>query len=150
MIKIVVPISGGKDSQATMKLAIESYPVNQITGLFCDTKFEHPITYQHIELIKKKYGVKIETVSNGSVPEMIIKNNRFPDSIARFCTRDLKIKPSNDFYLTLAEKRATRPVRVEEALDKVFGALDLNCSIASKIPTLVLPPPVGNTQIPLA
>ena len=53
MIKVVVPISGGKDSQACLKLALQDYDKSQVMGLFCDTQFEHPFTYAHIILCGK-------------------------------------------------------------------------------------------------
>ena len=63
MIKIVIPISGGKDSQCCLKLALKEYKPSEILGLFCDTKFEHPITYKHIERMRRNlYGVKIHTI----------------------------------------------------------------------------------------
>jgi 3'-phosphoadenosine 5'-phosphosulfate sulfotransferase (PAPS reductase)/FAD synthetase len=104
MIKIVVPISGGKDSQACLKLALELYDKSEVIGLFCDTQFEHPLTYQHIENMRKLYGVKIETITAGSVPEQVLKNRRFPGGGARFCTDRLKIRPSRDFYKNFALK----------------------------------------------
>jgi len=104
-IKIVVPISGGKDSQACLKLALKQYDKSEVLGLFCDTKFEHPLTYRHIEWMEIVYGVKIETINNGSVYEQVIKNNRFPSGGARFCTDRLKIIPSKKFYKELAEKQ---------------------------------------------
>lgn len=104
MIKVIVPISGGKDSQACMKLALESHDKQELIGLFCDTRFEHPATYEHIETIKKLYGVKIETINNGSVVEQVHKHKRFPGGGARFCTEELKIRPSIRFYKELAEQ----------------------------------------------
>ena len=67
--KIVVPVSGGKDSQACMKMAVKEVGTENVLGLFCDTKFEHPKTYQHVKDIAEMYGVKIETVCGGSVLE---------------------------------------------------------------------------------
>jgi len=104
-IKIVVPISGGKDSQACLKLALQEYDKSEVMGLFCDTQFEHPLTYIHIENMRNLYGVKIERITAGSVPEQVLKNKRFPGGGARFCTDRLKIRPSRNFYKVLAEKQ---------------------------------------------
>lgn len=90
--KIIVPVSGGKDSQACLKLALEEYSPSEILGLFCDTKFEHPLTYQHIKNISELYGVKIHTICGGSVEEQCIKNGRIPGGGARFCTNALKMR----------------------------------------------------------
>lgn len=101
MIKIVVPVSGGKDSQVCLKLA-EQYPKSEILGLFCDTQFEHPKTYAHVEKLKTLYGVRIETISAGSVYEKVLKYGRFPGGGARHCTDELKIAPSRRYYESLA------------------------------------------------
>lgn len=104
-IKIVVPISGGKDSQACLKLALESYEKSEVLGLFCDTQFEHPLTYQHIENMREIYGVDIQKVSAGSVQDIVLKFKQFPTSRFRMCTDRLKIQPSKKFYRALAEKQ---------------------------------------------
>lgn len=36
--KIVVPVSGGKDSQACLKMVVEQFGADQVIGLFCDTR----------------------------------------------------------------------------------------------------------------
>jgi 3'-phosphoadenosine 5'-phosphosulfate sulfotransferase (PAPS reductase)/FAD synthetase len=103
--KIVVPVSGGKDSQACLKLALTEYDPSEVLGLFCDTQFEHPLTYAHIETMREMYGVHIETITAGSVDEKIRKYGRFPGGGARHCTDELKITPSKKFYKALAEKQ---------------------------------------------
>lgn len=105
MIKIVVPISGGKDSQACLKLALESYDKSEVMGLFCDTQFEHPLTYAHIDWMREFYGVHIERICAGSVPEIVVKFGQFPTSRFRMCTDRLKIVPSKKFYRDLAENQ---------------------------------------------
>jgi 3'-phosphoadenosine 5'-phosphosulfate sulfotransferase (PAPS reductase)/FAD synthetase len=102
-IKIVVPISGGKDSQACLKLALRDYPPSEILGLFCDTQFEHPMTYQHIDRMREMYGVEITRLCAGNVPELVRKYGRFPGGNVRFCTDRLKLRPSRDFYRQLVD-----------------------------------------------
>lgn len=101
-VKVLVPVSGGKDSQSCLKLALDHYPASAIRGLFCDTKFEHPLTYQHVEDMKRMYGVRIDTVNDGTVEEKILKYQRFPSDQARFCTEELKIWPTKRYCKALA------------------------------------------------
>lgn len=105
MIKCVVPISGGKDSQACLKLALKQFDPSEIVGLFCDTKFEHPLTYAHIDTIRSLYGVQIDVVNDGDVPALVRKYKRFPSDAARFCTDELKIKAGKRYYKELAESQ---------------------------------------------
>lgn len=104
-IKVVVPISGGKDSQVCLKLALREYDRSEVLGLFCDTKFEHPVTYEHVKKISELYGVRIETVNAGDVYTEVMKAGRFPSAMARFCTYNLKMQPSQLFYKKLAIKQ---------------------------------------------
>ena len=73
MIKVIVPISGGKDSQACAKLACQLFDPSEVDGLFCDTGFEHPMTYEHVDNIADMYGISIHKICAGSV-EMMVKN----------------------------------------------------------------------------
>ena len=91
-LKVVVPISGGKDSQACLKLALMTYAPDEVRGLFCDTQFEHPETYKHVDWMGAHYGVRIDRVTGGSVLEKAIKYGRFPGGGARHCTDELKIR----------------------------------------------------------
>jgi len=105
IIKCVVPISGGKDSQACLQLALQDFDKSEIIGLFMDTKFEHPETYKHVEKMREMYGVVIISISAGSVDEKVRKYQRFPSFQSRHCTDELKIRPSRIFYKALAEKQ---------------------------------------------
>lgn len=103
-MKVLVPVSGGKDSQACLKLAVQKFGAGMVTGLFCDTKFEHPLTYQHIETMQTLYGAKILTINNGSVEDWCIRFGRFPSGVARHCTANLKIRPTKKYLFELSKK----------------------------------------------
>ena len=105
MVKILVPVSGGKDSQACLKLAVNQYGSESVRGLFCDTQFEHPKTYAHIESLRVRYGVQIDSVTGGSVEEKCLKYGRFPGGGARHCTDELKIWMTKRYCKALAEQQ---------------------------------------------
>lgn len=107
MIKAIVPISGGKDSQACLKLAVQEFGSDSVLGLFCDTQFEHPLTYAHVEWMGNFYGVNIERITAGSVDEKVLRYGRFPGGGARHCTDELKIAPTRRFL-----KAWSAPVQV--------------------------------------
>lgn len=101
-IKCVVPLSGGKDSQACLKIALSKFDSDEILALFCDTGYEHPITYQHVKEVANTNNVVLVTLSAGTVLEVCTKYKRFPGGGARHCTDELKIRPSKYFYKELA------------------------------------------------
>lgn len=104
-MKILVPTSGGKDSQACLKLAVAQHGSEHVRGLFCDTQWEHPKTYAHIEKIASLYGVQIDRVSGGSVLQKSIKYGRFPGGGARHCTDELKIRETRIYCKAQAEQQ---------------------------------------------
>lgn len=108
MIRCIVPVSGGKDSQACLKLALENFPRHEIRGLFCDTMNEHPLTYAHIDKMRELYGVRIDRVCEGSVEWQCYKHERLPSGTARFCTEELKIWPAKRYYTSLAVEQGSR------------------------------------------
>lgn len=102
-IQVVVPISGGKDSQACLKLALSIFPPEQVRGLFCDTKNEHPDTYAHIQKLRSLYGdVVIDVTKTLSVRDLVLKYGRFPGGGARFCTDETKIRMTKKYLWWLA------------------------------------------------
>lgn len=100
-----VGISGGKDSGAVLLwLVYESgIPRHKINATFCDTGNEHEWTYEQVRLLSEKVH-PIETIR----PELTFyklaeRKQRFPSSQARFCTYELKIKPSQDHIAYLSQ-----------------------------------------------
>ncbi|MDT0643706.1 phosphoadenosine phosphosulfate reductase family protein [Zunongwangia sp. F363] len=105
-MKLLVPLSGGKDSQATLLWAIAKYGVGNIIAVFCDVKWEHDWTYAHIQYLVEKTGVEFIVLSSEKYDgfiDMVKKKKRFPSSKARFCTVELKTKPMIDYILSLED-----------------------------------------------
>lgn len=59
MIKHVVSFSGGKDSLATLLLALENCRTGSVSVIFCDTGNEHQITYDYLTYIEEVCGITI-------------------------------------------------------------------------------------------
>lgn len=57
----LVSVSGGKDSTATLLVAIERGAEN-ISGVFCDTGNEHQQTYDYIAYLQDATGIQIKTL----------------------------------------------------------------------------------------
>lgn len=97
---IIVPSSGGKDSQLCLQLAIDKHGKENVMGVFNDTQWDHPLTYQHLEYLRANYDVPIHTTKGftntrtgehiAGIKDAIIKNKKFPHGSGRFCTTYLK------------------------------------------------------------
>ena len=55
----VVSVSGGKDSAATLLLALERFGRETVVPIFCDTGNEHEACYEYLDYLEKTLGVKI-------------------------------------------------------------------------------------------
>ena len=105
-MKILVSYSGGKDSQASLIWAIKEYGLKNIEAVFCDTGWEHPITYEHIQKTTDELGVKLVILKSkkyDGMVDMAQKKGRFPSTKARFCTEELKTIPFIDYILSHKE-----------------------------------------------
>lgn len=120
--KCVVPVSGGKDSQSCLQLALERFPKEEILGLFCDTGFEHPLTYEHIKFLRNYYGVHIDTICAGDVLSESERWGRFPGGGSRHCTDYLKIRPTKEYIKKLAEKQGSSRKAGRSEYDKIHRA----------------------------
>lgn len=100
-MKIIVSYSGGKDSQACLIWAIRKYGHSNVTALFCDTGWEHKITMQHIDSTISRLGIELIKVKGEyDFISLAKKKGRFPSTMARFCTVELKVKPMIDWILS--------------------------------------------------
>jgi 3'-phosphoadenosine 5'-phosphosulfate sulfotransferase (PAPS reductase)/FAD synthetase len=105
-MKILVAFSGGKDSLASLIWTVKEFGLNKTEAIFCDTGWEHELTYEHIQDVVAQIGVKLTIVKSKKYDgfvDMAKKKGRFPSSQARFCTEELKTKPMIDFILSQSE-----------------------------------------------
>ncbi|QFY42970.1 phosphoadenosine phosphosulfate reductase family protein [Candidatus Methylospira mobilis] len=55
----VVSVSGGKDSDATLFLALNRYPKSRVIPCFADTGNEHDAVYEHLDYLEAALDIKI-------------------------------------------------------------------------------------------
>lgn len=100
-MKVIVTYSGGKDSQASLLWTLNNLTKTPLV-VFCDTGWEHPLTYKHLEETTKALGLELITLRSKKYSGMVDladKKNRWPSVKARFCTVELKTMPMLDFIL---------------------------------------------------
>lgn len=55
----VISVSGGKDSDATLLLALNRYPNERVIPVFCDTGNEHDEVYRHLDYLEQALDITI-------------------------------------------------------------------------------------------
>ena len=101
MAKLIVQFSGGKDSLASL-LWVRNNISKDFLTVFCDTIWEHELTYKHINEVIKKLNldyVRLTSKKYNGFLDLAEKKKRFPSVGARFCTEELKSKPMIDYIL---------------------------------------------------
>lgn len=94
----VVPVSGGKDSQVVLSMAVEEHGPENVRAVHHFTGIDHPLTMAHMDYMAELYGVRIDHTANPKYKDMwelLDKKNRIPGRLARFCTDELKIQAFN-------------------------------------------------------
>jgi len=102
-MKVIVQFSGGKDSHACLIWAVNKYGKKNVRAVFCDTYWDSPFTYKHIQDTCKLLDVELKTISSSkydSFTDMAIKKGRMPSALMRFCTTELKVNPFVDYLLS--------------------------------------------------
>lgn len=65
----LVSVSGGKDSTATLTLAVERFGAQAIRACFADTGNEHEATYDYVRHLHQRLGVPIQWIRRDFTPE---------------------------------------------------------------------------------
>lgn len=90
------------------------------TAVFCDTGWEHPLTYAYVEEINRTIlGGQLVTVKSAKyagMVDLVTRKGRVPSIRARFCTEELKVLPMAAYLKTLTdEATAYQGIRAEES-----------------------------------
>ncbi|HIK11150.1 MAG TPA: phosphoadenosine phosphosulfate reductase family protein [Oscillatoriaceae cyanobacterium M33_DOE_052] len=104
-VRHILGLSGGKDSTALAVLLHKEVP--QMEYFFCDTHKELPETYDYLERIKARLGIKIHYLSakRGFDHWLDVHGGLLPSPKMRWCTVMMKIKPLEEFigdYTTIS------------------------------------------------
>ena len=100
-MKVIVTYSGGKDSQASLLWTLEHLTRTPLI-MFCDTGWEHPLTYKHVRETTEALGLGLITLKSKKYDGMVnlaAMRKRWPSSRRRFCTSELKSIPAIDYIL---------------------------------------------------
>lgn len=93
-----------------------------LTAVFCDTGWEHPDTYKHVNDVCLQMGVRLITLkSKYDFVSLAAHKKRFPSTNARFCTSELKMKPMIDYVLSLKESC----IIIHRTVDRTLSGKDL-------------------------
>lgn len=72
----LVSVSGGKDSTATLLLALETNWLNDVRAVFADTGNEHEVTLEYVDYLESKTGIRIERVKADFAKQMAAKREK--------------------------------------------------------------------------
>ncbi len=96
-VRHILGLSGGKDSTALAVLLHKEIP--EMEYFFCDTHKELPETYEYLDRIKARLGIKIHYLSaqRGFDHWLDIYGGLLPSPKMRWCTKQMKILPLEKF-----------------------------------------------------
>lgn len=104
----LMSVSGGKDSTITWAWMEKHYSKKgEIVPYFCDTGWEHDLTYEYLDYLESHFGKKIIRIKSDKYDgfeDMCVKRKMFPSRTKRFCTQELKTFPARKFIKMWIEK----------------------------------------------
>jgi 3'-phosphoadenosine 5'-phosphosulfate sulfotransferase (PAPS reductase)/FAD synthetase len=115
-------LSGGKDSTALMLWMRENIGIPGVdwTPVFCDTGWEHPLTYAYIEGLNQNVLneslIYLRSDEYNDLIDCWFDHHMFSTGAVRFCTEDMKIVPLHTFYSSLDDEVTSyQGIRADES-----------------------------------
>ena len=98
-VRHVLGLSGGKDSAALAIYLKQQDIVPDIEYFFCDTGVELPEVYAFLDKLEAYLGKPISRLGQERdfFHHLKMHNGMLPQATRRWCTRDMKIKPLEQF-----------------------------------------------------
>ncbi|HSR90202.1 MAG TPA: phosphoadenosine phosphosulfate reductase family protein [Gemmatimonadales bacterium] len=102
----VAAFSGGKDSTALLlHLREQGVPYRAV---FCDTGWEHPLTYAYVEEINQQLLqgalITLRSTEYDGMRGLVTRKGRIPSATVRFCTQELKVLPMQEWVRQLDDE----------------------------------------------
>lgn len=118
-----------------------------LIAVFCDTGWEHPDTYKHVNDVCLQMGVRLITLkSKYDFVSLAVHKKRFPSTNARFCTSELKMKPMIDYVLSLKESCIIiQGIRAGESTAR--AAMEEECMYFNRIFNLIRKEELKTTEV---
>jgi 3'-phosphoadenosine 5'-phosphosulfate sulfotransferase (PAPS reductase)/FAD synthetase len=94
-VRHILGLSGGKDSTALAIFMRQQHPDLPMEYFFCDTHKELQETYDYLDRIEARLGIKINRLSadRGFDHWLEVYGGVLPSPQMRWCTKQMKIKP---------------------------------------------------------
>jgi 3'-phosphoadenosine 5'-phosphosulfate sulfotransferase (PAPS reductase)/FAD synthetase len=98
-VRHILGLSGGKDSTALAIFLRQKHPELEMEYFFCDTHKELPETYEYLDRIEARLGIKIVRLESerGFDHWLDIYGGALPSPQMRWCTKQMKILPLERF-----------------------------------------------------
>lgn len=90
----LISFSGGRTSAYMLRQILDVGIGPDVHVVFADTGKERPETYEFVRECEQQWQVKIHWVERpGGFEQLITDKKALPNSVQRFCTQELKLKP---------------------------------------------------------
>ncbi|MBS1169535.1 MAG: phosphoadenosine phosphosulfate reductase [Burkholderiaceae bacterium] len=103
-IRHVISVSGGKDSAATLLLALERCPREAVVPIFCDTGNEHQAVYEYLTYLEQALDITIHRLKADFSEQIAAKR--------RFIARDQRTRRVNGRRVRWSNKAKRRALEV--------------------------------------